>query len=394
VTGDRAAGRVGLVLTGGGARAAYQVGALRALAEILPRGRIPFDVVSGISAGAINGVAIACSAHDFSAGATALAHTWGGLTPDRIFRTGALRLAGIGTRWLRDLGGGGFLGGNSINYLLDPAPLRSLLGEVLPLARLRRHLRAGRLSGVAVSATSYMSGAGVTWFEGDDRIRPWQRSSREGVRARLTVDHVMASAAIPIFFPPVRVGNGWYGDGCVRLVYPMSPAIHLGAERILAISVRHRRAAPGSSATPEDGALPLSQIAGVLLNAVFLDSIDTDLERLERINRTLAYVPGERVAARELELRRIPVLSLHPSQDLGRLAEDEYHRFPAMLRYLLKGIGVTEGSGSDLLSYLAFEPVYVARVMEIGYADTMARRDEVEAFFLAQRGGGQLRSTA
>ncbi len=381
MAGERARGRVGLVLTGGGARAAYQVGALRALAELVPKGALPFDVVAGISAGAINGVAVACSASDFQAGAGALHQTWAELTPDRIFRTGALKLAATGTRWMRDLGGGGFLGGNSINYLLDPAPLRRLLTEVLPLARLRRHLRAGRLSGVAVSATSYMTGAGVTWFEGEEAIRPWQRATREGVRARLTVDHVMASAAIPVFFPPVQVGEGWYGDGCVRMVYPMSPAIHLGAERILAISVRHQRGAPGSSALPEGGPLPISQIAGVLLNAVFLDSLDTDMERLDRINRTLAHVPDERRAARELELRHIPVLALHPSQDLGRLAGDEYHRFPAMLRFMLKGIGVTRDAGFDLLSYLAFEPVYVARVMELGYADTMARKDEVQAFF-------------
>ena len=386
-----AGGRTGLVLTGGGARAAYQVGALQALAEILPAGPIPFDVVAGISAGAINGVALACSAHDFRAGAAAIHETWAALTPERIFSTGVVKLAGIGSRWMRDLGGGGFLGGNSINYLLDPAPLRGLLTELLPLARMRRHLRAGRLAGVAVSATSYSSGAGVTWFEGSADIQPWQRATREGLRGRLTVDHVMASAAIPLFFPPVKVEAGYYGDGCVRQVYPMSPAIHMGAERILAVSVRSLRTTPGSSSIPEGGPLPLSQIAGVLLNAVFLDSLDTDLERLERVNRTLALVPGERAAARGVELRTIPVLALHPSQDLGRFAGDEYHRFPRMLRYLLKGIGVTATSGVDLLSYLAFEPVYVARVMELGYTDTMARRDEVRAFFELRPGDGRLR---
>lgn len=386
--------RIGLVLTGGGARAAYQVGALKALAEILPGGPLPFDVVAGISAGAINGVAMACNAHSFVGGAGALHQTWADLTPDRIFRTGALKLAATSGRWMRDLGGGGLLGGNSINYLLDPSPLRRLLTEVLPLARLRRHLRAGRLSGVAVSATSYTTGAGVTWYEGNERIRPWQRATREGLRSRLTVDHVMASAAIPIFFPPVKVGEGYFGDGCVRQVYPMSPAIHMGAERILAISVRYLRPTPGSSAMPAGEQPTLSQIAGVLLNAVFLDSLDIDLERLERINRTLAHVSDEAAAARELELRPVPVLSLHPSQDLGRLAGDEYHRFPAMLRYMLKGIGVTKDSGFDLLSYLAFEPVYVARVMELGYTDTLSRRDEVEAFFRVEPRGGRVRSSA
>ena len=389
-----AVARTGLVLTGGAARAAYQVGALRAVAELAPRGGLPFQVVAGISAGAINGVVLACLAQDFQAGVEALRQTWSTLTPDRIFRTGAFRMASIGGRWMRDLGGGGLLGGNSINYLLDSAPLRQLLSEALPLARMRRHLRSGRLRGVAVSATSYRTGAGVTWFEAADEVRPWARSSREGLRARLGVDHVMASTAIPVFFPPVKVGEAFYGDGCVRMVYPMSPAIHLGAERILAIGVRHPREAPGSSSVPAGDELPLSQIAGVLLNAVFLDSLDTDLERLDRINRTLAYLPSEKAVTRELELRTIPVLALRPSEDLGLLAADEYHRFPRMLRYLLKGIGVTADSGSDLLSYLAFEPVYVARVMELGYRDTLARRDEVQAFLREEpRAGRRLESS-
>jgi NTE family protein len=370
------------VLRGGGARPAYQIGALRAVAEILPPGRFPFQVVAGISAGAINGVVVACAAHDLGHGVEALRQTWASLTPDRIFRTGAIKLASIGSRWVRDLSGGGLLGGHSINYLLDSAPLRAMLAERLPFARLRRHLRSGRLRGVAVSATSYQTGTGVSWSE------------RAGERTRLTLDHVMASAAIPVFFPPVKVGDGFYGDGCVRMVYPMSPAIHMGAQRILAISVRAARDEPAGPAAPSAGTPPMSQIAGVLLNAVFLDSLDVDLERLERINRTLSYVPSERIAARELELRPIPVLALRPSTDLGNLASDEYHRFPAMLRYLLKGIGATEDSGSDLLSYLAFEPVYIGRAMELGYQDTMARKDEVEAFFRDEPRNGRLRTSA
>jgi NTE family protein len=194
----------------------------------------------------------------------------------------------------------------------------------------------------------------------------------------------MASAAIPVFFPPVKIGETYYGDGCVRMVYPMSPAIHLGATRIVAISVRHLRnpnETAAQEATSRHGpSLPVSEIAGVLLNAVFLDSVDTDLERLERINRTLALIPRERLQSSDLDLRPIPALVLRPSQDLGKLAADEYGRFPRMLRYLLKGIGATGHAGEDLLSYLAFEPIYVNRVMEIGYADTMARRAEVEAF--------------
>jgi NTE family protein len=377
---------LGLVLTGGGARSAYQVGALRALAELVGRGPMPFDVVAGISAGAINAVALAAGAEDFIGTVGALANTWAGLTPDRVYRTGALGLARIGTRWMFDLSAGGLIGKSGINYLLDPAPLRALLEATIPLRRLSRHVRARRLRGVAVSATNYHTGAGITFYEGVQEIRPWMRSTRLGLRTRLGLEHVMASAAIPVFFPPVRIGATFYGDGCVRMNYPMSPAIHLGADRILAIGVRHLRppvqtaAEEAQSQADRTARMPVSEIAGVLLNAVFLDSLDSDAERLWRTNRILNLVSAERLRRGDTDLRVIPALLLRPSQDLGRLAADEYGRFPAMLRYFLKGIGATGHAGEDLLSYLAFEPVYVRRVMDLGYSDTLARRAEVEAF--------------
>lgn len=382
-------GHTGLVLTGGGARAAYQVGAVRALAEILGPGPSPFDVLAGISAGAINAVALGCGAEDFRRAASRLKDTWAGLTPDRIYKTGAVKLAHIGSRWIRALSAGGLLGKQDINYLLDPAPLRTLLEKALPIGRMRRHLRAGRLHGVGLSATSYHTGAGVTFYEGSPEIEPWLRSTRIGVRARLTLEHVMASSAIPVFFPPVKIDRTFYGDGCVRMNYPMSPAIHMGAERIVAISVRYLRDPSETArdeATAREDVLPVSEIAGVLLNAVFLDSLDSDLERLVRINRTLSLIPRDRLAKVDVDLRPIPALVLRPSQDLGKLAADEYHRFPAMLRYLLKGIGATGHAGEDLLSYLAFEPIYVQRVMDLGYQDTIARREEIADFFGEPRG--------
>jgi len=376
---------VGLVLTGGGARAVYQVGAISALAEILGPGPIPFDVLSGISAGALNGVALAIGADDFRGAAERLRATWGSLTPDRVYRTGALRLASIGSRWLRDLSAGGLVGKSGINYLLDPEPLRKLVSSEIPIGRMRRHLRAGRVRGVAVSATNYHTGSGVTFFEGAADLEPWTRSTRIGVRARITIDHIMASAAIPVFFPPVPIAGSFYGDGCVRMHYPMSPAIHLGADRIVAVSQRWLRP-PSETAERQANAktrsMPISEIAGVLLNAVFLDSLDSDLERLERVNRTLALIPREKLKNGDVDVRPIPALVLRPSQDLGKLAGDEYTRFPSMLRYLLKGIGASGHAGEDLLSYLAFEPIYLKRVMELGYADTLQRRQEIQEFFL------------
>lgn len=374
---------LGLVLTGGGARAAYQVGALQALARIAGPGPLPFGVVSGISAGAINGIVLATGAEDFARAAGRLTATWSSLTPDRIYRTDSLRLVTTGARWVRDLSIGGLVGKSGVNSLLDPSPLRELVASQIPLGRMRKNLSAGRLRGIAVSATNYRTGSGVTFFEGAGDVRPWTRTTRLGVRARITPDHVMASAAIPVFFPPVPIAGSFYGDGCVRMHFPMSPAIHLGADRILAVSQRWLPPQPGNGereARESAPAMPLSRIAGVLLNAVFLDSLDADVERLDRVNRTLALVPRERLRNGAVGVRPIPALVLRPSQDLGKLASDQYLRFPSMLRYLLKGIGATGAAGEDLLSYLAFEPVYVKRVMDLGYADTIARRDEIAEF--------------
>ena len=383
-------GLFGLVLTGGGARSSYQVGAVRALADIVDPGPIPFGVIAGISAGAINAVALASGAEDFRRTAEQLRATWSAFTPGRVYKTGALGLVRIGSRWIRDLSAGGLVGKSGINYLLDPSPLRELLEREIPIGRMRRHLRSRRLRGVAVSATNYHTGAGVTFFEGAADIEPWTRSARIGIRSRITIEHLMASAAIPVFFPPVRLDGAFFGDGCVRMNYPMSPAIHLGADRIVAISVRHLRA-PSETARDEASmkieSLPISEIAGVLLNAVFLDSLDSDLERLQRINQTLALVPREKLRGGDLDIRPVPALVLRPSQDLGKLAAGEYSRFPSMLRYLLKGIGATGQAGEDLLSYLAFEPVYLQRVIELGYTDTMGRRDEIREFLGGERTG-------
>jgi NTE family protein len=373
---------LGLVLTGGGARSAYQVGALKALAELSPPGPIPFDVLSGISAGAINTAGLASGAEDFRGATERLAQTWLGLTPSSVYRTGPLGMAGIGARWVLGLSTGGLVRGNTLNYLLDASPLRKLLVEAVPMARIRRHVRAGRLRGVAISATSYLTASGVSFFDAAPQVAPWARAARVGVRARLTIDHVMASASIPVFFPPVRIGRAYYGDGCVRMGYPLSPAIHLGADRILAIGVRHL-GAPGELGQRGEaggGPVPISSIAGLVLDSAFLDALDADTERLERINRTLALVPRERLSRGDADVRPVAALVLRPSADLGDLAAGEYRRFPAALRYLLRGIGAEGRAGADLLSYLAFERIYIARAMELGYRDTMARREEVEGF--------------
>jgi NTE family protein len=372
----------GLVLTGGGARAAYQVGALRALSELTASAQ-PFDIVVGASAGAINSTGVAVHADSLRAGVDHLLRTWRSLTPDKVYRTDYRSLLRISASWVRQLSAGGLLG-SPINALLDTTPLRQLLERSLDVDRIREHIARGSLRGSAVTATSYHSGTAISFFDGPSEIEPWVRSSRIGMREPLSVSHVLASSAIPMFFPPVEIGGGYYGDGCIRLSAPLSPAIHLGAQRILAIGIRYARTPAETVALNRAVARPnpsISEISGVLLNAIFLDSLDADAERLERINATLSLLTEEQHGRLKHPLRPIPLLVLRPSRDLGSLAVEQYRMFPKTLRHLLRGIGATGETGWDLVSYLAFESAYIERLIELGYEDTRLRRHDVEAFF-------------
>jgi NTE family protein len=350
------------------------------VAEILPRGAMPFGTVCGMSAGGLNAAFLGAWRGDFDEASRRLRELWLELSPERVFRTDGVRMLRIGGRWMRDLSAGGFFQRSRINFLLDATPLRDFLHERLPLADLRRNISSGAIRGFAVTATSYATNVAVTYFDGAEDIQPWVRATRVGVRTQIRLDHVMASASIPIFFPPVRIQGAWYGDGSVRMTAPLSPAIHMGAERLLVIGVRRWREpdelTPVRRPARADVLAP-SQIAGTLLNAVFLETIEADVERLEMVNALVDRVPP----AERGKLRVIPTLVLRPSRDLGQLAGDQYRRFPRFLRYLLSGIGAKAETGSDLLSYLAFEPVYVGRLLELGYEDTLARRREVEEFF-------------
>lgn len=377
---------VGLVLSGGGARAGYQVGVLRALSELLDAKTTPFNILAGLSAGAINCMTLACHADDFPRAVRELSETWLSLAPHSVYRTDVRRLASVGARWFKDVTTGGVLGESQVNYLLDTQPLRELLNSRLDTSRITGHIESGILRGVTVSATSYATGTIVSFFDGQPIVFPRQRSDRLTIRERLTVEHVMASAAIPLFFPPVTIEGRNFGDGGMRMTTPASPAIHLGADKILAIGIRYRRTHEQTVALnrqPSGAGVTVAQIAGVLLNALFLDSLDEDLARLARINRTLGFITDEGRKNNPDFLRRIPALLLSPSRDLGHLAATEYEKFPRMLRHLLRGIGATGDSGWDLMSYLAFQPAYIGKLIELGYHDTMLRRAEIEAFFAA-----------
>jgi NTE family protein len=374
---------LGLVLTGGGARAAYQVGVLKAIAEITQSKESPFRVISGVSAGAINAAYLMSRADQFQEASRGLWELWTNLHSERVYRTDPASIATLGSRWLRTVGMGGWFSPKRANHLLSTAPLRELLKNELMLDRIPEFVKSGILRGVALSATNYLTGTAITFFDGDDSIQSWVRSTRLAIRTSVTVEHVMASSAIPVFFPPVRIDGALYGDGCIRLTSPVSPAIHLGADRILCIGIRYFRTQEQTielNRNPKRDELSIAEIGGVLLNAVFLDSLETDIERLERINRTLSLMTEEQKTRMSSPLKSIPVMALRPSRDLGQLAQGTLREFPALIRFLLKGVGAKEDKGWDLVSYLAFEKAYTERLADLGYSDTMTKKESVLEF--------------
>jgi len=366
-----------IVLTGGGARAAYQVGVLSALARRFPEMDVP--ILSGVSAGAINAAYLASRRGTFKEAALELAQHWGQLEPEAIFRVDALSLSRYAAGWARRLVSGGMASGQAPRSLLDTRPLRALLDKLLvpqgvALSGVDENVRRGVLKAVAIGATSYTTGQGVVWVQGHPDIQPWRRPRRRGTPTVLTVDHVMASASLPLFFPAVQIHGAWYGDGGIRLATPLSSAIHLGASRILAIATRYERGA-GEDEAVISGYPPPAQVLGVALNAVFLDAIDEDALRVHELNRMLGKLPEE-----QRELRQIKLLLVRPSRDLGRLSRAFEPRLPVAFRFMMRGLGTRETRSPDMLSLLMFQSDYLRRLVEIGEADVEAKGEEIDAF--------------
>ena len=368
--------RTALVLSGGGARAAYQVGVLRRLARERPDLRFP--IVTGVSAGAINAAFLAACPGSFGEAVERLTELWWSLDVQRVFRVDLPSLAGHVVRWgVRLVSGGGALAPR-VRGLVDTEPLRELLTTALGAAPdgeipgIARALDSGRLRSFTLITSNYATGQSVIWVAGRD-VEAWERPDRRSVAARIGVEHVMASAALPIFFPAARLGGAWHGDGGIRLVTPLSPAIHLGADRILAISTRYRRTLPEADRPEVRGYPPPLQIFGQLLNAVFLDMLDQDMLRIERLNLLLRELPAERRHG----LRLIDVSTVRPSRDLGVLAGELEPDLPRGFRYLARSLGSRETRSPDLLSLLMFQPDYLRRLIEIGEADGEVNLEEM-----------------
>lgn len=370
-------GRVALVLTGGGARAAYQVGALMAVREVWgKRPENPFPILCGTSAGAINAVALAVFSADFNAGVRKLAYIWRNFHVGQIYRSDTLAIAESVLRW----GSAIFLGWlihQSPRSLLDNSPLRALLEEHLDFTRIGQAVADGHLQAVTVTASGYTSGESLSFFQGREDLQPWRRAQRVGLRTELQIDHLMASSAIPFVFPAVRINREYFGDGSMRQLAPISPVIHLGAERILVIAGGRRSEEARQRA---DSYPSPAQVAGHAMSSIFLDGLSTDLERLERINATVAAIPPELRHSAGIPLKPIETLVIAPSQRLDYLAARHRNALPKALRLVLRGIGATRKNGSVLLSYLLFERGYTRALMELGYRDAMSRRVELAHF--------------
>ncbi|HXJ52184.1 MAG TPA: patatin-like phospholipase family protein [Burkholderiales bacterium] len=367
--------RAGLVLTGGGARAAYQAGVLKAVRDILGRpARNPFPILAGTSAGAINAACLAAGADDFSGAVARLLAFWERMRCHHIYRTDAWSIMKSGARWLTATM---LVSRRNPISLLDNTPLRDLLQKNVATEKIQANLDAGALYAVCVTASGYTSGQSVSFFQGGSGLEGWERNQRIGAAVSLKVEHLLASAALPFIFPAVKLHREYFGDGSMRQIAPVSPALHLGADRVLIVgsgrqSVEQPRAR--SNVYPS-----LAQIAGHALNSIFLDSLLVDIERLERINRTLKLIPPE--ALKDSQLRPVKVLFITPSQPLERIAARFVHELPPSVRFILRPTGALNRSGSNLASYLLFEEAFCRALIELGYDDTMRRDAEVHQFF-------------
>ena len=367
--------RAGLVLTGGGARAAYQVGVVKAVRDLLGKpARNPFPILCGTSAGAINAACLAASADDFSGGVAKLLAFWEGMRCERIYRTDAWSILKSGARWLGALM---LLSRRNPVALLDNAPLRELLEANIAIERIQAHLDSGALYAVCVTASGYTSGQSVSFFQGGSGLEGWERNQRIGAAVSLKIDYLLASAALPFLFPAVKLHREYFGDGSMRQIAPVSPALHLGADRVLIVgSGRQRLEQPRARSNVYPS---LAQIAGHALNSIFLDSLLVDIERLERINRTLRLIPPE--AMKDAQLRPVKVLFITPSQPLERIAARFVHELPRSVRFILRPTGALNRSGSNLASYLLFEQAFCRALIDLGYDDTVRREAEVREFF-------------
>src|SRR5262245_11121167 len=367
--------KIGLVLPGGGARAAYQVGVLRAIADLLPARSVnPFPVVTGTSAGAVNATAVAVHADRFRVAVGNLERVWRNVQVGQVFRSDTASMMRSGLHWLLAMMSGGWLLPPP-RSIFDNSPLRTLLAAQFDFAGVRRSIAAGHLDALAMSAAGYNSARSVSFYDSRPGCEPWSRMRRVGEPAELTLDHLMASVAVPFLFPPVLLEEEFYGDGAMREANPFSAAIHLGAQRLLVVGTRNE----ARPMTPVPPLCPtFGQIFGYLLDSLFTDGLYSDLERLTQLNNIVDRVGP--LGDGTVQLKRIDMLVILPSRDLSEIARHHVASLPRSLRVLLRTLGAMNTGGGQLMSYLLFQDTYTRELIALGYQDAMKRSDDLLAF--------------
>jgi NTE family protein len=377
----RKAPRAGLVLTGGGARAAYQVGVVKAVRDILGKPKEnPFPIVCGTSAGAVNAATLAVFADDYSRAVANLLEVWEHMHCHHIYRTDPWSIVKSGARWLSAVM---LISRRNPVSLLDNTPLAQMLSRTLDFDRVQANIDSGALYAVSVTASGYTSGQSVSFFQGAPGLQGWERNQRIGAAVELKHEYLLASAALPFLFPAVKVHREYFGDGSMRQIAPVSPALHLGADRVLIVGTGRQASGLNAEQARVRGTVypSLAQIAGHALNSIFLDSLLVDIERLERINRTVRLIPRDRLSDSNIQLRPVKVLFISPSQPIERIAARFLHELPRTVRFILKPTGALNRSGSNLASYLLFEEPFCRALIDLGYQDTISREAEVREFF-------------
>lgn len=374
----------GLVLSGGGARGAYQVGVIHALATLLDEWKIthPFSVYSGVSAGAISSSYLAAQADDFLKGSKGLVDLWSHLKSDQVFRTDALSLGKIGLQWMGELSLGTLSGtAGSARALLDTSPLHDLISRHMDFAKLGRNLEKGHLKALALTALDYRDSTAVTFVQGKPNLPSWEKPRKISEKAQIKTEHVLASSAIPLLFPPVQVGHRFFGDGCVRNTHPCGPAIYLGASKLVVIGVRSQNMTAYDAHVMFDRRPPSTgRVLNVLLNSILLDGVDLDVERMRKVNEMVSYI--SQGSGQKAPYKKVEFVWICPSKDIGQVAAQKSKYLPRLIRFLLKNLGTIE-EASEIVSYLLFEKEFTTSLIEMGFEDGLKAKDQIKELFEA-----------
>ena len=367
--------KIGLVLPGGGARAAYQVGVLKAISELIPDSN-PFSIISGTSAGAINASLLASRSQSLKEAVEVLSGVWCNFKTNKVYRTETTVMLKSIFQWLLTVSSGAVLAKNP-KSLLDNSPLRQLLEDTINLEGIKNNIDKGNLDAFAITAASYSSKKSVTFFQSEEDDIDWERFLRVGVKTDILIDHLMASIALPLIFPAVKINNEYFGDGAMRQATPLSPAIRLGAEKLLIINTDSK--SPNNQLTDNQIYPSIGEVGGYMLDALFTGGLLSDLERLDRINQIIENSGNNSVQTSNKKMKHLDYCVISPSKDIKKIAKEHYKDVPYSIKLLMKGLGLKNRDDSELLSFLLFESSFTSSLIQLGFEDGMTNQSEIKA---------------